>query len=142
MGASTVLLAAGDKLPRNVKGVIADSPFSSPKAIIKKVCEKDMHIPFFLGYPFVFLGGLIYGHFNMNKGDIKASLKNNKLPILLIHGEADTYVPCEMSKSIAANDRLVEIETFPGADHGLSFIIDQKRYEKIVKDYVKKVLNK
>ena len=139
MGASTVLLASENKLPKNVKGIIADCPFSSPKAIIKKVCSKDMHIPFFLGYPFVWLGGILFGHFNMNGGDIKKALRNNKLKILLIHGEADTYVPCSMSKEIADNDKNIDIELFPNADHGLSFVIDQPRYEKIVKEFVNKV---
>ena len=139
MGASTVLLASENKLPKNVKGIIADCPFSSPKAIIKKVCSKDMHIPFFLGYPFVWLGGLIYGHFNVNGGNIKKALKNNKRKILLIHGEEDSFVPCSMSKEIADKDKNIDIETFPNADHGLSFVMDQPRYEKIVKDFITKV---
>ena len=139
MGASTVLLASENKLPKNVKGIVADCPFSSPKAIIKKVTEKDMHIPFFLAYPFVWLGGLIFGHFNMNGGVVKKALKNNKLKILLIHGEEDSFVPCLMSQEIADNDKNIDIETFPGADHGLSFVVDQERYERIVKEFIDRV---
>ena len=38
MGAATVLMAAGlPELPANVRGVIADSPYSSPEEIIRKV---------------------------------------------------------------------------------------------------------
>ena len=34
MGATTVLMASGLNLPDNVKGIVADCPFSSPEAII------------------------------------------------------------------------------------------------------------
>ena len=39
MGASTVLMASSFDLPKNVVGVIADCPFSSPKEIIIKFIE-------------------------------------------------------------------------------------------------------
>ena len=37
MGASTVLMAADLGLPANVKGIMADCPFSEPKEILKEV---------------------------------------------------------------------------------------------------------
>ena len=40
MGGGTVLMASGQRLPRNVKGIVADCPFNSPKDIIKHVCRK------------------------------------------------------------------------------------------------------
>ena len=52
MGASTVLMAAGKPLPKNVIGVLADCGFSSPKEIIKK-CAGDLKIPANLIYPFI-----------------------------------------------------------------------------------------
>ncbi len=53
MGAATVLMAAGLDLPENVKGIIADCPYSSPRDIIRKVA-KDMHMPDRLSWPFAF----------------------------------------------------------------------------------------
>jgi hypothetical protein len=41
MGASTVLIAAGNKLPENVVGVIADCGYTSAEDIIKKVVKKN-----------------------------------------------------------------------------------------------------
>ena len=38
MGAATVLMASDLPLPEEVKGIIADCGYSSPRAIIKKVC--------------------------------------------------------------------------------------------------------
>ena len=142
MGASTVLLASQYQLPSNVKGIIADSPFTSPKDIIKKVCENDMHLPVFIVYPFIFLGAFIYGGFNLNDGDIKKALIHNNLKILIIHGKNDSYVPCSMSKLIADKDPNVDIEIFEGAEHGLSFVVDQPKYEKIVQEFVNKMCKK
>ncbi|MBR5127514.1 MAG: alpha/beta hydrolase, partial [Roseburia sp.] len=45
MGAATVLMATDQPLPSNVKGIIADCPYSAPEAIIKKVCRVEMHLP-------------------------------------------------------------------------------------------------
>ena len=52
MGAATVLMAAQLPLPKDVVGILADCPYSSPKDIIKKVCA-DRNIPAKLTYPFV-----------------------------------------------------------------------------------------
>ena len=66
MGAATVLMSADLGLPENVKGIIADCPYSSPKEIIQKV-GKDMHFPPKLLYPFVKLGAFVFGQFNVDE---------------------------------------------------------------------------
>ena len=43
MGAATVLMASGLKLPNNVAAIMADSPYSAPADIIRKVC-RDRHL--------------------------------------------------------------------------------------------------
>ena len=53
MGAATVLMASELELPANVVGIIADCPYSSPEAIIRKVCQQDMHLPPVLVMPSV-----------------------------------------------------------------------------------------
>ena len=41
-----------------------------------------------------------------------------------------------MSRLIAeANPRLTERHTFPGAEHGLSYMADTARYRKIMEDF-------
>lgn len=44
MGASTVLMAVGEKLPNQVKGVIADCGFTSPYEMVKIFASKFMHM--------------------------------------------------------------------------------------------------
>ena len=82
MGAATVLMMSGLKLPNNVKIIVADSAFSSPKDIIRKVI-KDMKLPASIFYPFVYLGGVIYGHFDPHEVNAIDEVKKSKVPILL-----------------------------------------------------------
>lgn len=137
MGAATVLMAAELDLPENVIGIMADCPYSSPKDIIIKVC-RDMKLPGGLLYPFAKLGAKLYGHFDLEAADAAEAAAHAKIPILLIHGEDDEFVPCTMSKKIydsfkAANPESdIIFETFPGADHGMSFMEDEQRYVRLV----------
>lgn len=139
MGAATVLMAAGLDLPENVKGIIADCPYSSPKDIIRKVA-KDMHMPDRLSWPFVKIGGRVYGGFDVDETDAARAVKQAKVPILIIHGESDSFVPCEMSDIVSENPAMITRCTFPGADHGFSYLVDTPRYRKIVTEFMEKAL--
>lgn len=141
MGAATVLMASGLPLPENVRGVIADSPYSAPEKIIRKVC-RDMHLPPKLSFPFVRLGGRIFGGFDITEASALQAVQHTRLPILILHGEDDRFVPCSMSREIrSANPESVTLETFPGAGHGLSYVSDPQRYRCIVSEFVQRCLN-
>lgn len=135
MGASTVLMAAGKKLPPNVVGVLADCGFSSPKEIIKK-CAKDMGYPAELIYPFIKLGAKVYGHFDLEEYSPKEAMKTCKIPVIFFHGEEDGYVPCEMSRDnyevCQSPKRLVTVK---GADHGMVYVVDNDGYFKAVAEF-------
>ena len=141
MGASTVLTAAGLKLADNVKGIIADSPFTSPKEIIMRV-SRDRSLPPHIVWWLACLGACLFGRCRPTGVNTVESVKNTKVPILLIHGEDDRYVPCDMGRRIAAaNPKMVELHTFPKAGHGLSFLIDRPRYEQITRAFLKRALS-
>lgn len=138
MGAATVLMSADLDLPSNVKCIIADSPYSAPAAIIEKVCT-DEHYPVALCRPLLHLGARLYGGFNLNETTAKKAVSNTAIPILLIHGEADHFVPCSMSLEIAqCCTAPVTLHTFPDAGHGLCYITDPVRYERIVYEFMSK----
>jgi len=135
MGAAMVLMATELDLPENVYAVIADSPYSSPEAIIRKVCG-DMKLPPVLMMPFVRLAARLCG-FSISGGGAAEAVKSAKIPILLIHGEDDRFVPCDMSREIrAANPEKITLHTFPKAGHGISFIEDQPRYQQLVLEFL------
>ncbi|MBR6603111.1 MAG: alpha/beta hydrolase [Clostridia bacterium] len=141
MGAATVIMAAAEPLPRNVRGIIADCPYSSPKEIILKVCA-GMGLPPLLCYPLIYCGALIFGGFKLTECDAVRGAKNAKIPILLLHGEDDDFVPLEMSRKIAeANPEMVRLHTFEGAGHGLSYMVSCERYTKITEDFICEVLS-
>lgn len=138
MGAATVLMASELELPSNVKCIVADCPYSSPKAIICKVGEY-LKLPVKLVYPFVYLGALLFGHFRLDISSPVKAVKKAKVPILLIHGEDDRFVPCEMSREIyKACTSEKQLETFPEAGHGISYILDAKRYEAVTEEFLNK----
>lgn len=135
MGASTVLMAAGEELPSNVIGVLADCGYNSAKEIIKSVIEK-LGLPKNLAYPFVKLGARIYGHFNLEETTPEEALKKCKIPVIFFHGDTDDFVPCEMSEknydACVSKKKLVKIK---GAGHGLSYIIDPDLYLNSLKEF-------
>jgi len=142
MGAATVLMASAVELPKNVVGVLADCGYSSAKAIIKKVI-KDMKLPAELLYPFSRLGGLIFGHFDIDKASPIEAMKKSRLPIIFFHGDTDDFVPFEMSVEnydvCVSKKHLVKIE---GAGHGLCFPIDSERYLSELDSFFKPILSK
>lgn len=140
MGATTVLMASALELPENVKGIIADCPYSSPVDIIRAV-SRNRHYPAGLIYPFVFLGARIFGHFRLNEITAAEAVRSASVPILILHGEADHFVPPDMSREIAdACPGRIRRETFPGAAHGISLLVDEKRYRKVVREFVEGIL--
>lgn len=142
MGAAAVLMAAGLELPKNVVGIIADSPYSSPAAIISKVC-KDRGLPPSLMLPVLRLGARCFGHFDLEETTVIEAVRRTRIPILLIHGEDDRFVPCRMSQEIwSACGGPRTMKTFPGAGHGLSYLVDPKRYERLVKQFVGECLQR
>ena len=144
MGAATVLLAGAKELPECVKGIIADCPYSDAESIIKRVAGK-MGFPPRLVYPFIRLGGRIFGGFDVNLSSPIKAVKDWRVPVLLIHGEDDGFVPCSMSDRIHAEAKKhgqpIKYLTFKGADHGMSYIVDQERYEKEIVCFLSKLTN-
>ena len=139
MGAATVLLAAGLGLPDNVRGIIADCPYTSAEAIIKKVC-RGAHLPAGLFYPLIEKSARTYGHFELSEADVTAAVKRCTVPVLLVHGEADHFVPCQMSRELAAaNPSHITLMTFPDAGHGLSFLVDRPRYVEAVTEFLQRI---
>ena len=135
MGASTVMLAAGEKLPPNVIGILADCGYTSAKAIMFDVMRK-LKLPPKLCYPFVKLGAKLFGHFDLDENAPVEAMKRCTLPVIFFHGEDDDFVPCSMShenyEACAGRKRLV---TVPGAGHGLSYAVQPQRYLQELRDF-------
>ncbi|MBQ8380389.1 MAG: alpha/beta fold hydrolase [Clostridia bacterium] len=136
MGAATVILAAEKEMPKGVFAAIADCPYSSAKDIIKKVAKEDMGIPGGLSHFLASVGARIYGGFSLGAAEPIDAVKRSRVPLLIIHGEGDGFVPIKMSFAMKAANPDVRLETFPDATHGTSYLYDTHRYEKITSEFL------
>lgn len=142
MGAATVLMASSLSLPDNVVGIIGDCPYTSPMEIICKVC-RDIHIPWILAVPLGTLSAMIWGGFWLPGSGAVGAVAETSIPVLLIHGKEDKYVPPEMSRRIQSNcASRCYLELFPGAAHAGSCLTDTTRYQRIMEGFVSFCLDK
>lgn len=141
MGASTMLYLADKVLPDNVKGIIADCGFTSPAAILSSVYRNVIHLP---SVPTLWAAGIftkLMAGFSLWEQDTRKILPNSRLPILLIHGTDDGFVPCEMTvQAYRACREPKELLLVDGAEHGLSFLKDGYRYTAAIMDFIKKYI--
>lgn len=137
MGAATVVMATALPLPNNVLCVLADSPYSSPDAILKQHC-KDRSIPACIAYPFIRAAARLLGGFSLEQASAEKAAGISAIPILLLHGDDDHVVPCTMGARIHEHsNNCTKLKLFFGADHCLSYIVEQRLYEMAVLDFLK-----
>lgn len=137
MGASTVLMASELVQNHNVCAILADSPYSSPKDIIKKVC-RDMKYPPAIAYPVVAQAAKLFGRMDFSEITAEEAVKKSRIPVIILHGEDDRFVPHSMSESIAVACEDVERYTFPDAAHGISGIVHTEKYNEVVLRFISK----
>lgn len=136
MGSSTVQYAAGTELPENVRGITADCGFTSPYEILLHVAGKQIGIFAKLLMPAADFWAKLLAGFRLKECDTRTSLARCRVPILMIHGEADDFVPCRMSReSFAACSSEKELHTVAGAGHGVSYLHDRQRLEQALKAF-------
>lgn len=142
MGAATVAIAAGEKLPKNVIAALADCGYTSAEDIIKKVI-KDLKMPPKLMYPFIKLGARLFGGFDLEKYSPIEAMKNCTIPIVFIHGTTDDFVPYEMSvKNFnTCTHKCKKLVTVENAGHGLAYLKDTEGYFKAIREFDEMILN-
>lgn len=127
MGGATVVAASNLEMPEAVKCIISDCPYSVLRDILISTARK-MGFPSWV-YPLISLSAKMFGKINIPDGNFVESVRKTRLPILIIHGEDDGFVPAEMSAALyEANPEMIRRITFPGAHHGTSYLTDRDRY--------------
>jgi len=131
MGGTTVCMAADMEFPANVRGIIADCGFTSPADILGELAEQRYHVSRKLAVPFLNVFARLFAGFSVYEWSTIDALQNTRLPVAFFHGESDTMVPCSMSvRSHAACAGEALLLTFPGAEHGVSWLSDPSRYKE------------
>lgn len=131
MGGATVLMASAlaDSSDKALRCVVADCPFSSPWDIVSYVIWKRHRI-----YPkpilfFVNFWCRALAKFDLTHPTSAKCASSTHLPILIIHGDRDGYVPHHHSVDIVnASPKKSKLSLFENADHGEAIFYDEERY--------------
>ncbi|WP_310605426.1 alpha/beta hydrolase [Anaerosporobacter sp.] len=141
MGASTVLMASGFDLPDNVRGIIADCGFTSPKAIYTHVAKEYYRLPAFPLIPIFGLVCRIVAGFNISEACTKKALAKNTRPILFVHGEDDRFVPPYMSEE---NYDVCNAECYmqkvAGAKHAQSYLANTEQCQESITEFFEVIM--
>ena len=139
MGASTMMYVADQNLPCNVRGMIVDCGFTSPYAILDSVFRSVTHLPGWICLWATDIFAKLFADFRLKEKDSRKTLAKNRLPIIMVHGKTDDFVPCKMTEDgygLCTGEKqqlLVE-----NAGHGLSFLVDQQKYISTVNAFLEK----
>ena len=138
MGAATVLMTAGLEGTERLSGIIADCAYSSPYEIVERTISRKIKRPS-APHTTRAVNHLCHkrGKFRLSDYTVlEAMEKNETIPVLFIHGDADTFVPCEMTmKNYLACRAPKDVLIVPDAGHSLSYITDHKAYEKKLTEF-------
>ena len=136
MGAATVMLSAGVGLPKEVHGIIADCGYTSPKALLNDVLHRLLHLRarFWERFP-----NTIYRlrvGVRSDESTVQEALRGQKIPLLLIHGQADRLASPKMSERIfKAYYGPKQILRVPDAEHALSMYVDPDSYATALSEF-------
>lgn len=137
MGGATVLMMSSLELPAQVKGIVSDCAFTSPKEVFSHVLKSMYHLP---AFPVMnisdFLNKRLAGY-GLDECNAAREVKKAKVPILFIHGSGDTFVPysmCEtMYENCASSKKKLIIE---GAAHAECYYKDTDAYENALTEFI------
>ncbi len=140
MGGATVCKMA-DKVPEQVKFAVADCPYTSAleefDAVIKGTGFR--HTGTFLKI-FNEMNKRFAGY-DLKETDVRESVKNAKIPMLFVHGAADTFVPTRMGielYELCRNKK--ELMLVEDAPHAESIRYNEIGYHKKLDEFIDKYL--
>ena len=141
MGAATVLMASGEELPRQVKAIIADSPYASVYQLFEYQMNRMFHLPAFPLLDGTSLLTKIRAGYSFREASALHEVEKTNVPILYIHGESDTFVPTRLAKDLYQHTSSdAELFLVPNANHGESFALDGDGYKLEIDDFLGRYL--
>jgi len=131
MGASILLQAAGQGIP--FQAIVAESPFATFQLVARYRMEQ--RVPWF--GPLLAETALLYARWRLELDLREASplkaMGHINIPVLLIHGTADTHIPIEHSRLLAAaNPARVELWAAAGITHTTCLSQEPAEFERRV----------
>ncbi|MBF0713348.1 alpha/beta fold hydrolase [Gemella sp. GH3] len=142
MGAATTINSLNKGLPSNVVGFIEDSGYIRLKEEFTYQLDKLFGLPSFPVIPLSNLVTKVRAGYNFGDVDATEALSTTKLPVLILHGDADGFVPVDNSKeayNLLTSDK--EIHIFKEAKHCQAERKYNEEYWSYVDNFLKKVFN-
>lgn len=137
MGASTVLMASGKDIPKEVVAVVEDCGYTSAWDQFAYQLDDLFSLPSFPVINVANIVNQIRAGYDLRDADALQAAKQSDTPTLFIHGDADDFVPTDMVYDLydaaACEKQLLIIE---GAGHAKSRLVNPELYWTTVLDFV------
>nr|WP_272873513.1 alpha/beta fold hydrolase [Anaeromicropila herbilytica] len=142
MGAATVMMASGEKLPSQVKCIIEDCGYTSVWDEFKLQLKNEFHLPAFPVLNAASVVTRLRAGYDFTEADAAKQVRKSKTPILFIHGDSDTFVPYSMLEPLYNAAKCAKMKVvIKGAEHAKSSVIDPNTYWNAVEHWVVKYTN-
>ncbi|MGM0165117.1 hypothetical protein IGI39_000058 [Enterococcus sp. AZ135] len=139
MGAATVMMTSGEKLPENVKAFVEDCGYSSVNGELSYQLKQMFNLPSFPLIPVTSLVTKVRAGYFFGEADTLKQLKKNQLPMLFIHGDKDDFVPYSMLAEVYnATKGPKEKYVVHGAKHAEALSNNPSMYQKKVTEFIQK----
>ena len=141
MGSATVLMVSGEKLPSNVKAIVADCGYTSVYDEFSYQLKQLFNLPAFPIMNFSDVVTHIRAGYCLNDASAIKQKKKSTTPILYIHGDKDDFVPYYMMDELynATNSEKEKL-TIEGGEHANSDLVNPKLYWSTVNSFLEKYI--
>jgi uncharacterized protein len=137
-GATALLLSGSPDLPPQVRAVISDCSFSSAYAEFAYHL-RARHLPARLILPLASQMCRMLAGYRIRQASPLDAIARAAVPVLLIHGGADTYNPTAMARELHAAQPRADLWIVPGADHVMSYFTDPGAYRERVEQFLRRL---
>ncbi len=137
LGAASSIMATGRD--SSIDFLVEDCGFADLDSLTKYLCKRLFHLPGILTHVGSWISYIHRGIRYDRICPLHVLLKNDRTPILFIHGKDDTFIPMEHGMRLYESYRgPKELALFDGADHAESFSSDRDRYRDVVREFLNK----
>ena len=137
MGSATVLMVSGEKLPENVKAIIADCGYTSAWDEFSHQLKSLFNLP---SFPIMNLSNMVTmvrAGYSLKEASAINQVKKATVPILYIHGDKDDLVPYYMMDELYnATNSPKEKLTVEGAEHAKADLVNPQLYWNTIYDFL------
>jgi len=135
LGGAVAIMSKND----NIKAIVVDSTYSNLNNMIESMYRNF----YFFKHPFVYLTR-VYSKifFGIDLKDVSPanSIKTINKPVFIIHAEKDSQIPVNEAYILHNANKNSKLWIVENADHGYTYALNKKEYEKRVFEFFDKNL--